>query len=181
MLFTSTDLLSFWSCAWSVPLRSACRWLTPEVKRRVDPGVSMARRLGPQCLSRWVGQAIQDRFAWWKAHPDAAPYRHPDESAPTWEALALPPYERGKLRALEDEWDFDWYCRIEVERLLRLLDYPPVLIGEEEWTEAALGLCERLARLYGEMKRRYRAKQARAMLQEALRQFVLWDYASEAA
>src|SRR5579859_1323073 len=180
MLFPSADLEAFWFSAWATPLRSACRWLTPEVKRRVDLTVSMPTRLGPQCLSRWVGQAIQDRFAWQRAHPDAAAYRHPDDSAPIWEALIPPPYERGKLRALEDEWDFAWHCRFEVERLMRLLDVPPVLVGREEWTAAVLGICERLARLYGEMKRRYRARQARAIVCAALAQFVEWDYSSEA-
>jgi len=181
MAFSTDDLTSFWSSAWAVPVRSACRWLTPEVKRRAEPGVSMARRLGPQCLQQWVGQAIQDRFAWLKAHPDAAHFRHPDESAPCWEALVPAPYARGKLRALEDEWDFAWYCRFEVERLLRLLDYPPALVGEDEWTAAVLDLCARLNRVYGELKRRYRAQRAREIVREALRQFVVWDDPSEAA
>jgi len=181
MLFPSADLEAFWSSAWAVPLRSACRWLTPEVKTRVDPDVKMPRRLGPQCLSRWVGQAIQDRFAWLKAHPDVAHFRYPDESAPIWEALVPPPYERGWLRIFEEEVEFERLTRFEAERLLRLLDYPPALVGQEEWTAALLALCARLALAYRELKRRYRAKQVRAIVREALAQFVVWDASSEAA
>jgi len=180
MVITSDDLVSFWSSAWSVSSRSACRWLSPEVKTRVERGIPVPRWLGPQFLQRWVGQAIQDRFTWQRAHPDAAAYRYPDDSAPCWEALAPVPYERGWVRDLED----DYFLRLwgyEAERLMRLLDVPPVLVGQDEWTSAVLGLCEHLARLYAELKRRYRARQARAMLREALAQFVVWDYTGEAA
>ncbi len=175
MPFTSADLVSFWSSSWGVPLRSACRWLSLEVKRRAEPGVPVAWRLGTQCLSRWVGQAIAARWAWLKAHPDAPHYCSPEDSAPVWAALVLPPYDRGWLRTFNEEWDFLWAVRFEAERLMRLLDYPPVLIGEEEWTTAVLALCARLNLVYGELKRRYRAKQARAFLQAVLAQFVVWD------
>jgi len=110
-------------------------------------------------------------------HPDAAAYRHPDDSAPIWEALVPAPYERGWLRTFEEE-DYDWLARFEAERLMRLLDVPPVLVGQEEWTAAVLSIAEHLGRLYREMKRRQRAMRARALLHSALAQFVVWEYSS---
>src|SRR5262245_35760196 len=58
-----------------------------------------------------------------------------------------------------------------VERLLRIADAEPALVGLTAWTCAALCACEHLAQLYTELKRRYKAAQARALVQAELRRF----------
>jgi glutamyl-tRNA reductase len=68
---------------------------------------------------------------------------------------------------------------IEVERLLRIADAEPCLVGTTGWTCTALSTCEHLAQLYAELKRRHKAQQARAIIREELRQFVEWQEADD--
>ncbi len=69
---------------------------------------------------------------------------------------------------------------MEVERLLRVSEAPPALVGKDDWARAALGVSLRLSQLYAELKRRHRAMRARAMLREALRASIQWDYRAAA-
>ncbi len=75
MSFTASELASFWSAAWSVPFRLACRWLAPDERTSFSPDAPPLRRIAPFCVQRWVGQAIQARLAWMRDHPEAAAYR----------------------------------------------------------------------------------------------------------
>ena len=90
-------------------------------------------------------------------------------------AKGEPHYQgRGVLRAANEELllAFVW---MEVERMQRIADEHPSMVGQMGWTCAALGASEHLAQLYAELKRRYRAKEARARLRAVLDGFVAWD------
>ena len=134
MLFSSDDLAAFWSAPWSVPLRSACRWLAPEAQTKTSPDAQAPRWLKPLCLQRWVGQAILARLAWRQSHPQAAFYRYSgssdecDPSIPCWTAKETVFYDWHGLRE-EDEQRILWRWEVEVERLLRTSEAPPHLIG----------------------------------------------------
>ena len=144
MLCSPDDLASFWSAPWSVPLRCACRWLEPEEQTRADSDASAPRWLRPLCVQRWVGQAVRDRLAWMQAHPEAACYRYggsnnerQDRSIPCWTAEATVASARETLRGVTEE-SLLWGWNVEVERLLRVSEAPPSLLGEETWARAAL-------------------------------------------
>jgi hypothetical protein len=170
------DLPTFWCLSWSLPLRTACHWLTrqPVTLAPPNPLPSAPRWLRPLFLQRWVGQAVLARRQWQRAHPDAMPYRYGAESLPCWVHVGALPYDRACLRAL-GEASVLWLWGVEVERLLRISEIPPVLVGVEDWTQAMLGACGHLAQLYQELKRRHRAKQARVLVRAALQAFVAWE------
>jgi hypothetical protein len=181
MSCSAADVAAFWSAAWSVPLRSACRWLAPEVQTRVIPGVKSPIWLKPFCVQRWVGQAIVDRLAWMQAHPEAAAYRFSgpagvgDISLPCW---TEPPSVVEAWREVHTEIEacLLWRWEVEVERLLRICEAPPALLGEDEWARAALRVCVRLSQVYAELKRRHKAMPTRALLRARLRAYVTWDF-----
>jgi hypothetical protein len=179
MKITPADLVFFWSAAWSVPLRSACRWLTPDAQTAVAPDAIAARWLKPLCLQRWVGQAIGDRLAWMRQHPEAAAYRCWQESTPCWTGMSAVSYDRRCLRELSEAGLLSLW-EVEVERLLRISEAPPARVGEDDWARAALGVCEHLSQLYAELKRREQSRRARWRLREALRGYVRWDYRAAA-
>jgi hypothetical protein len=182
---TEDDLACFWEAAWSVPLRAACRWLTPEAQGRVEREAQAPTWLRPLCVQRWVGQAVAARLAWMRAHPEAALYRYSgafdegDPSIPYWADMAAFSYLRLWLRH-QEEAALVWRWNVEVERLLRISEAPPCLVGEEAWARAAVGVARRLSELYGELKRRQGARRARGMLREELRGYVRWDYRAAA-
>ena len=67
-----------------------------------------------------------------------------------------------------------WCVGLEVERLLRVAQDHPSLVGQMVWTGAALSASEHIARFYAELKRRHKATRARALVREELRRFVAW-------
>jgi hypothetical protein len=182
MSFASTlAFRSFWSQSWSATLRSSCRWLrrdpapvVPTIPEALAPGW-----LRPLCFQREVARAIRDRLAWLRANPDQSAMLYLLESLPCWTAEDWTPYRRGVLRAWGDEWLVE-QVQIEVERLLRIVDTPPALLGEEVWTHAALGTCERLAQLYRELRRRCGARATRVALRRLLTGYVYWFPQEEA-
>jgi hypothetical protein len=118
-----------------------------------------------------VGQAVFARAAWLEEHPSAAPYRFGNDSDPCWSRTAQQPYARPSLRALSDA-GLIWSLGMEVERLLRLTQTSPALLGQCAWVAAILGASAHVAQVYHELRRHYHAPRARAMLREALRWFV---------
>jgi hypothetical protein len=185
MNITPADLAAFWSAPWSVPFRAACRWLAPDAQTRVSPDAQPPAWLRPLCLQRWVGQAIAARLAWMRAHPAAALYRYSgsfdegDPSIPYWADMATSSYTRLWLQHQEDD-ALLWRWNVEVERLLRVSEAPPCLVGENDWARSALGVALRLAQLYAELKRRHKARRARALLRDELRRYITWDYRAAA-
>jgi len=172
---SSIPFQSFWSQSWSEPLRSACVWLkrdpapvVPHIPETLAPGW-----LRPLCFQREVARAVRDRRAWMRAHSDQAADLAPQEAIPVWTRVAWTPYGRGVLRRWSDEGLVDQF-HLEVERLLRISEAPPRLLGEEVWTQAALGTCEHLAQLYRELRRRYGARAVRQALRDALTRYVCW-------
>jgi hypothetical protein len=182
MLATADDLSWFWWSPWTAPLRSACIWLKrqPPTVERPATLPSAPRHVRPLCVQRWVGQAVAERLVWWRRHPDALPYRYHDESLPRWSTSTIDSRQLRCLRVISEAAILlDW--RVEVERLLRIAEAPPALLGEADWAQACLTVLDHLALLYGELKRRRGPRQARAMLREELRCFVIWeDYGSAA-
>jgi hypothetical protein len=179
MRMTTPDLLSFWCTPWSEPLRRACVWLTrfgPPISGQ-QPDQAAPRWLRPLCLQRWVGQAIAARLAWMRQHPERAAYRFGRESEPCWQAVAWASYERRCLRELAEETLLVIFG-MEVERLLRIMQEPPMLVGDLDWTRATLGACEHLAQVYGELKRRHKAMHTRALVREELRGYITWQRAA---
>lgn len=181
MQLTPADLDAFWSAPWSLPLRNGCRWLARQTLPVVvpTPAPKVSNRLRPLCVQRWVGQAVAARLAWMRANPDLAAYRYAKESMPCWTEMAIASYDRRCLRELS-EGRVLWLWGMEVERLLRIVDTPPELIGERLWALAVLGVCEHLSYLYAELKRRHKAMPARALLREEMRGYVEWDYRTAA-
>jgi hypothetical protein len=176
MLARAPVIVDFWTMPWSKPFRAACRWFTPETQplRGRKANTDAPTWLRPLFLHGWVGRAIAARLAWLEAHPQAERYRYGKESQPCWDAVAWTRYEPRHLRAF-DETLLLWLFGMEVERLLRIAEEHPGVAGGADWTCAALGASEHLAQVYAELRRRHHAMPARALLREALRQFVTWD------
>lgn len=175
MSFASTiPFTSFWSSPWSRSLRAACVWLkrtpapvVPDTPDRLAPGW-----LRPLCLHRQIGWAIGARLAWQRAHPDLAALRFPIDSTPCWTEIAWQPYPRRILRVMTDEWLLSFWL-VELERLQRIIETPPELIGER-WTRAALGCGEHLTQVYTEFKRRYKARPTRQFIGTLLQDYICW-------
>jgi hypothetical protein len=177
-----TPFHSFWSSPWAAPLRGACIWLkrTPAPHVPPTPDKLAPDWIRPLCLQRWVGQAIAARLAWVRAHPDSAGFLYADETIPLWTQTAWWPYHREVLRSESEAWLLTRF-QMEVECLLRIMQVPPALLGEEVWTRAALGSCERLAQVYHELRRRVGTSRARQVLREALSVYVTLEPPREAA
>ncbi len=75
MTVTLAHVPMFWLAPWTMLLRSACRWLSPEAQTATAPAPFAPRWPRPLGLQRWVGQAIDARLAWMREHPEAACYR----------------------------------------------------------------------------------------------------------
>jgi hypothetical protein len=135
----------------------------------------MAQTLVCAALGR---AAVADRLTWMQAHPEAAGYRFGRESEPCWTEVGWATYARGCLRAMSEE-TLRWLLGMEVERLVRSVEEAPGLVGGAEWTRGVLGACEHVAQVYGEWKRRHKARRARAMVREELAAFVGWDAPAE--
>lgn len=118
-----------------------------------------------------MGEAVAARL---KADPQISVYRYGSESKPHWDASAWLPAQRFPLRRLS-EARLLWAFGVEAERLLRIAQEHPCLVGDANWTGAALGASARIARIYAELKRRSKAMQARALVREALCCFVEWQ------
>jgi hypothetical protein len=167
MTLTPAELDAFWFAPWSLPVRSACRWLSLAEKARGARPTPAPQRLRPRCLQRRVGQAVAARLAWRQAHPEAALYRSSgasdvaDLSIPCWTDKAPGPSEQQPLRAVTED-RLLWGWEVEVERLWRSSETPPSLLGWEVWTQAVLGVGGHLAQLYGELQRGHGARRARS-------------------
>ena len=133
----------------------------------------------PLCVQREIGQAIAARLAWLRQHPDAAGYLYDDYTIPLWTRAGWTPFAQSALRAWSDEWLLLLF-QVETERLLRILQAPPALLGEAVWTPAALGACEHLAQLYHEFRRRYGARAVRRFVRRALVEYIYWEPPREA-
>ena len=174
MSFASTvPFASFWLSSWSAPLRSACVWFKrqPAPVVPATPAALAPGWLRPLCLQRMIGQAVFDRLAWLRAHPDQAASLFVTESMPGWDWGDWIPYDSRNLRQCSDEL------------LLHIVRMPPSLVGEALWTRSTLGTCEHLAQLYREFRRRYQARATRKFVQRVLTLYVLWEgpQAEEAA
>jgi hypothetical protein len=189
MRVTTPALLSFWCTPWSETLRNACVWIArfgPPISGK-QPDEDAPNWLRPLCLQRWVGKAIAARLAWMREHPERAAYCYGPESEPCWEPVAWVRYDWRCLRALAVE-TLLYIFGMEVERLLRIVQEPPALVGDADWTRAALGASEHLAQVYAELRRRQppgkgqsKAIRARFILREELRRYVTWEREETAA
>jgi len=179
MLFRPMTLVDFWLMPWSRPFRRACLWFTEETQplRGRKDDTEAPRWLRPLMLQRWVGQAIAARLA---ANPDTEAYRCERSSEPRWAAADWASYDRRLLRLLREE-RLLWLFWLEVERLLRVAQEHPSLVGGTDWTGAVLCASEHLAQVYAELKRRQKAMPARALLRAELRRFAAWESSGAAA
>ncbi len=175
MRYTTDDLLVFWMTPWSKTLRDLSVQLTfmdaPVGGRRAD--TDAPRWVRPLCLQRWVARAIAARLDWMQAHPAEAAPRFGRASEPRWVADAYEPPKRRGLRERSEAALLEQFG-VTVERLLRILYEPPKLVGEMDWTRAALCASQEIAQIYAELKRRSKAMRARALLREELARFVAW-------
>jgi hypothetical protein len=183
MICTNNNLLDFWCTPWSEPLRRANIWLErfgqPIIGKQPDK--KAPRWVRPLCVQRWVGQAIAERLAWMAEHPERTDYRYGKESEPCWDEVAWQRYDWRILHQFNDEMLLDDIFGVEVERLLRIMQEHPSLVGQVEWTQATLGASEHVAQVYAELKRRYKAARARCLLREALHGYVTWEREAETA
>ena len=125
-------------------------------------------------MQRWVGQTVAARLAWMAERPERAIYRYGRESEPCWEDVAWQRYQWRILHQFDDA-TLLYIFGMEVERLLRIAQEPPSLVGQVEWVQASLGASKHIAQLYGELKRRHKAVRARYLLREALRGYLTWQ------
>src|SRR5215813_2069574 len=176
MICTKHNLLDFWCTPWSEPLRRANIWLErfgqPIIGKRSD--TEAPKWVRPLCVQRWVGQAVAARLAWMAEHPERACYRYGKESEPCWEDVAWLRYQWRILHQFNEEMLLEIFG-METERLLRIAQEHPSMVGQVEWVQASLGASEHIAQVYGELKRRYKAVRARYLLREALRRYVTWE------
>ena len=180
MIADTLPYQSFWSSAWAAPLRRACHWLQREAAPDVPsvPDALAPGWLRPLCVQRLIGQAIAARLKRMRTHPDQTLFLFPEQAIPLWTPLAWEPYQPRTLHAGSNDW-LTTQVLLEVERLLRILQVPPSLMGQEVWTHAALGACERLAQLYHEFRRRFNARRVRRFFRQALLEYIYWEPASE--
>jgi hypothetical protein len=180
MLTGTIPFNSFWSSPWSAPLRGACHWLKREPAPVVPatPDALAPGWLRPLSLQRQIGQAIGWRLKWMREHPDHATFLFPTDSIPVWHDFGWQPYGRGVLRTWSDEW-LNLHFVMEFERLLRIIQTPPRLMGEETWTRAALDACQHLAQVYHEFRRRYSSRRVRWFVRRVLEEYISWEPAPE--
>lgn len=173
MLADTAHFITFWLTPWSAPFRAACLWFTPDTQplQGRKPNKVAPWWVRPFFVQQWVGEAIAARLA---ADPDTCAYRFGRESEPVWKASAWARYPRAILRQLREETLLGIWG-MEVERLLRIAQESPLVVGNGAWTQAALVACAHLARVYAELRRRHRAMQAKAIVREELRRFVTWN------
>jgi hypothetical protein len=176
MISSWTPFHSFWSSPWSLPLRNACIWLkrVPAPVVPATPDALAPNWIRPLCLQRVIGRAIGARIRWMREHPDQSAFLFPTDAIPLWTREAWTPFARSALRAWNEERLLLLF-EIEVERLLRLMQVPPGLMGEEVWTHAVLGACEHLAQLYHEFRRRFGARRVRRFVREVLLDYIYWE------
>jgi hypothetical protein len=172
---------SFWSSPWAAPLRESCVWLQRQAAPVVPPTPDrlVPDWLRPLCFQREIGRTIRARLA--NARRDAryAATLYAYASQPTWGAEDWRPYGRGVLRSWSKERLLEHF-QMELERLLRIMQTPPALLGEAVWTHSALGTCEHLAQLYQEFRRRYGARRTRRFMCKVLTGYAWWFPAEEA-
>ncbi len=180
MLCTNNQVVDFWCMPWSQTFRRANVWLErfgqPLTGKKADKYAP--KWLRPLFVQRWVGETVARRLAWMEGHPERAEYRYGRESEPSWEGITWLSEERGILRQFGDD-GLLLLLGMEVERLLRIAQEHPSLVGQVEWTQATLAASEHVAKVYGELRRRHKAARARAMVQEALRGYELWGQEEE--
>lgn len=164
----------FWRLPWSAPLRSALAWQPDPAQFLPDDAPpAVPQWLRPLCVQRWVGQAVAARAAWLAEHVVLDPYCFGRGSLPGWHATNLLTYDPRNLRALSEVW-LRYLLGMEIERLLRLVQTPASELGEGAWLAAVLAASEHIAQVYHQLRRRYHAKAARAILREELRAFLDW-------
>ena len=173
MWFSVADFHSLLVSPWSLPIRSACLHLSQRFHEYVVPDAPTPKWAAPRCVQRWIAQAIIARQAWQKTQPGAPRYRFGRPSEPCWSQTITLPFVLRDFKKLE-EVDLLTLAGIELERLYRVAQTAADEIGETLWTLTLMASCLHLAQIYQELKRRYKARQAREILREALRLFVSW-------
>jgi hypothetical protein len=174
MIFQVSHRAIFRRLPWSAPLRSALSWQPDPAQFPDDAPLPDAPRwLRPLCVQRMVGRAVAQRAAWLASHLCLDPYRFGRESEPDWHECNLLTYDRRNLRELSERSP-RWLLGMEVERLLRLVQLSPSERGEAAWLAGVLAASEHVALVYHELRRRYKAARARAILREDLAAFVTW-------
>ena len=136
--------------------------------------------LRPLCLQRQLAKAVQARLAWRKAHPKAPNYWAEKWTSPDWDQDAWTPYNVRWLHGYSVE-GLTARFQIDLERLVRIMEVPPSVLGAAIWTHSALGSCERLAQLYQEVLRRYGALGHAALCARLLDSYICWEPAPQPA
>ena len=173
MLALNRDLIDFWLMPWSAFFRATCLWFTLDTQpiQGRPPEKEPPRWMRPLFLQRWVAQAVTTRL---KANPSTTAYRFGKESESCWDAVAWLRYDWRILRQFNEDILL-WIFGMEADRLLRIAQEHPSMVGQVQWTCVVLGASEHLAQLYGELKRRQKALPARTLLREELRRFAEWQ------
>jgi len=175
MRFQASYRAIFWRLPWSAPLRSALSWQPDPAQFSDDAPLPEAPRwLRPLCVQRMVGQAVAQRAAWLASHLCLDPYRFGRESEPDWHECNLLTYDRRNLREMGEQ-SLRWLLGMEAERLLRLEQISPSELGKAAWLAGVLAASEHVAQVYHELRRRYKAARARAILREDLAAFIAWQ------
>ena len=164
MWFDGADYDFFWLSRWSRPLRAACPHLSDPQQQKAHKKLPLPRWLRSVYVFYGIAQAVAQRAAWLAAHPAATPYRFAD-SAPCWVKDAALPYSEERLRKLAGT-SFWWLFDVNLERLFRIMQADHNEIGQDRWTQAALGTAGHLMQVYRELQRRVGTQQARRLVRE---------------
>ena len=174
-----SDMESFMAGAWSLPLRRLCPHLSAQVRERVDAHVPIPRWAQPEYLLWLVAEAISERAAWQATQPGEPRYRFGRLSEPCWEAALRQPYTV-QYRHGPDAGGLLNHLSLELECLSRVTQAVPSEVRMTLWVLTLVETYRRLGRLFGKLKRRYKAARAREVLRQALHIFLAW-HAGEAA
>ena len=171
MWFSGNTYHFFWLSCWSRPLRAACPHLSEPQQQKAHTKLPIPAWLRSIYVLYGIGQAIAERAAWLLAQPTPPPF-HFTDSAPCWSKMAAMLHDPRLIQRLIDE-DLLLFFEVKLEQLLRVMRADPNEIGQDRWTQVALGVCGHLMQGYHEFQRRCGTQQARALVRAILRAFVL--------
>src|ERR1051326_1143422 len=131
MLALNRDLIDFWLMPWSAFFRATCLWFTLDTQpiQGRPPEKEPPRWMRPLFLQRWVAQAVTTRL---KANPSTTAYRFGKESESCWDAVAWLRYDWRILRQFNEDILL-WIFGMEADRLLRIAQEHPSMVGQVQW------------------------------------------------
>lgn len=168
MLYSLPVCVSFWLSVWAGPFQSLIGSSFVDPLLALDlPRWPVVRRIGCLRVLRLVALGVTQRLAWMQEHGVPILPRFGPDSFLDWEDFAAKPCSRLFLTESSKE-HLRWYYGLLLDVLMRLLAAPPDAATLHLRVTALVGICERIARVYAELRHRFGVAQARAIIAEDL-------------